>query len=245
MDNLFKALPRDLQWEILADFVGTHVVRNNKLMRFLTDDPMIQILRHTYGLNPSRPPNGYLKNFVIHHRRITFPHNYEMDNTRAESKLEFSHKEKFVMLFRNSLTNHYSYGYNSSDHLTITPIDESVILPPYNRHHYPSYPNTNKKLGRPVQTMKLVDPSIYRMARSFGIPTALELVSSVLTAVLGLVVRSDLEWFFGLTDLGLFGAVGIGLFGAVAGLFAYWGRLFMVLNQMRQDRVKGPWLHRF
>jgi hypothetical protein len=35
MDNLFKALPRDLQWEILADFVGTHTVRNGKLIRKL------------------------------------------------------------------------------------------------------------------------------------------------------------------------------------------------------------------
>ena len=33
MDELFKALPRDLQWEILSEFVGTHVVRNGKLMR--------------------------------------------------------------------------------------------------------------------------------------------------------------------------------------------------------------------
>ena len=36
MDNLFKALPSDLQWEILQDFVGTHVVRNGKLMRKMT-----------------------------------------------------------------------------------------------------------------------------------------------------------------------------------------------------------------
>jgi hypothetical protein len=33
MDNLFLALPRDLQWEILTEFVGTHVVHGGKLMR--------------------------------------------------------------------------------------------------------------------------------------------------------------------------------------------------------------------
>jgi hypothetical protein len=168
-----------------------------------------------------------------------------MENTIAEAKLELSHKEKFVMLFRNISTNQYSYGYNSSDQWAITHIDDSVILPPYERHHYPSYPNTNKKLGRLAQTMKPLDPSIYKMARSFGIPTALEMVSSLSTAVLGLVVRSDLEWFFGLTDLGLLGAVGIGLFGAAAGLWAYWERVIMVLDQMHQDMVKGPWIHRF
>ena len=33
MDQLFKKLPRDLQWKILVEFLGTHVVRNGKLMR--------------------------------------------------------------------------------------------------------------------------------------------------------------------------------------------------------------------
>ena len=35
MDSLFKALPRDLQWEILENFVGTHIVRNGRLRRKL------------------------------------------------------------------------------------------------------------------------------------------------------------------------------------------------------------------
>jgi len=35
MEKLFKALPRDLQWEVLTEFVGTHVVRRGKLMRKL------------------------------------------------------------------------------------------------------------------------------------------------------------------------------------------------------------------
>jgi hypothetical protein len=38
VDQLFLKLPRDLQWEILETFVGTHVVRNGKLMRKLTVD---------------------------------------------------------------------------------------------------------------------------------------------------------------------------------------------------------------
>ena len=33
MDQLFAKLPRDLQWKILVEFLGTHVVRNGKLMR--------------------------------------------------------------------------------------------------------------------------------------------------------------------------------------------------------------------
>jgi hypothetical protein len=168
-----------------------------------------------------------------------------MANTRAEAKLEFSHKEKFVMLFRNISTNQYSYGYNSSCQWTITSIDESVILPPYERHYYPSYPNTNKKLGRPAQTMKLMDPATFRFVYRFGIPTALEVVSSVLTAVLVLLAHYDLKWLFGLAELRLLGAVGIGLSGAVAGLWPYWVRMSTVLDQMHQVKVKGQWVHRF
>jgi hypothetical protein len=244
MEELFKALPRDLQWEILEDFVGTHVVRKNKLMRSLTDDPIIQIMRNTYGLNPTRPPTGYLKNFVIHHRRYTFPHNYELENTRTEAKLEFSNKEKFVILFRNISTNKYSYGYKNSDQWIITPFDEFVVLPLYERHHYPSYPNTNKKLGRPVQTMNLMDPATFRFVHRFGFPITSEVVSSVLTSVLGLLLHYDLKWLFGLTELGLLGAIGIGIFAAVVGLWPYWDRMSMVLDRMNQDKVKGHWFHR-
>jgi hypothetical protein len=37
IDQLFNALPRDLQWEILSEFVGTHAVRKGKLMRKLVE----------------------------------------------------------------------------------------------------------------------------------------------------------------------------------------------------------------
>ena len=33
MDQLFKALPQDLQWEVLTEFTGTHSVRNGKLIK--------------------------------------------------------------------------------------------------------------------------------------------------------------------------------------------------------------------
>jgi hypothetical protein len=244
MDQLFKALPQDLQWEILTDFVGGFAVRNNKLRRFLTDNPMIQIMRQTYGINPLRPPDCYLKNFVVYKRRPLMPYIDDMENTIAEAKMEFSQKGKFVMLFMNIFTNQYSYGYNSSVQWTITPIDDSVVLPPYERHHYPSYPNTNKKLGRPVETMKLMDPATYRFVHRFSIPTTLEVVSSVLTAVLGLLLHFDLKWFFGLAELGLLGSVGIGLFGAVAGLWPYWERMSLVRDQMHQVKAKGHWFHR-
>jgi hypothetical protein len=33
MDQLFMTLPRDLQWEVLVEFVGSHAVHGGKLMR--------------------------------------------------------------------------------------------------------------------------------------------------------------------------------------------------------------------
>ena len=33
MEQLLKALPRDLQWHILAEFVGSHAVRKGRLMK--------------------------------------------------------------------------------------------------------------------------------------------------------------------------------------------------------------------
>lgn len=35
MDQLFMALPCDLQWEVLSKFVGSHAVRNGRLKRKL------------------------------------------------------------------------------------------------------------------------------------------------------------------------------------------------------------------
>ena len=54
MDNLFLKLPRDLQWEILTEFVGTHVVRNGKLMRKLPT--MTKTLKqHIFHINSICP----------------------------------------------------------------------------------------------------------------------------------------------------------------------------------------------
>ena len=56
MDKLFKALPRDLQWEILSEFVGTHVVRKGKLMRKLVFNVPHQTLKHRiFHTNPKWP----------------------------------------------------------------------------------------------------------------------------------------------------------------------------------------------
>ncbi len=73
---------------------------------------------------------------------------------------EFSRRNTFVVLFKSVRTGHLSYGYHSwSRQWYITEVDDSVVLPRFEKHVYPSYPYTNKKLGRrPVLKMKLHDP---------------------------------------------------------------------------------------
>lgn len=76
---------------------------------------------------------------------------------------EFSHRGSGVVLFKSKETGRLSYGvqccvsysHTSDARWYIMEVDDSVTLPPYEKHSYPSYPYTNKKLGRPVLKMKL------------------------------------------------------------------------------------------
>lgn len=80
MDQLFKALPRDLQWHILVYFVGSHSVRKGKLMK----------------------------------------------------KLEFGSKHKLVQHMAKRWRMEFI-------------LNDSVILPPFEKHSYSSYEYTDKK----------------------------------------------------------------------------------------------------
>ncbi len=45
MFQLFAALPRDLQWEVLSVFVGSHSVRKGELIRKLVPDARSQMIQ--------------------------------------------------------------------------------------------------------------------------------------------------------------------------------------------------------
>ena len=163
MDNLFKALPRDLQWEILSEFVGTHVVRNGKLMRKLmldiTKDQAKYLARY-------RPCYDWLYN---HHNdednKLLFADWFynsfnDDDHMRTISKFEGSNQILFcrdqytyetIYMYRRPLQtpdlNAY-YDYNWEAQFTpINPMD-LIVLSPFKKNYYPSYEHTNKKLGR-------------------------------------------------------------------------------------------------
>jgi hypothetical protein len=250
MDQLFVSLPEALQWEILTDFVGGFAVRKNRLMRFLSDRLKIQILKNTFEINRKRPPSGFLKNFVVHRQQLLMPAWMENEHLyRAEAEIEFSQEGKFAMLFKTISTNQYSRCYYSTQvgsevQPIITPIDDSVTLPPYEKHDYPSFPYTNRKLGRTEQTMKAFDPVEYRFKTYWGfrtlLPNILEL-GLVGVAVLGLVFRSHWQRVSDTDHVRFLEVVLVCVLGAT-GMAAYFERMYMIASYNAYIRSQTQWL---
>jgi len=174
MDQVFKALPLVLQWEILAEYVGGYSVRNNRLRRFMTGKLQIEIMKQNFILHDSSSRNLWAKNIVYSSipsilqplvdtsRQARFADGEYPEIYEAVALFEFSLRGKFVVLFKKKDSDELSYGYynkwsNKSNKWEFTTVDDSIVLPPFEKHSYPSYPYTNKKLGRPVLKMKVYD----------------------------------------------------------------------------------------
>ena len=179
VDQVFKELPRELQWEILVDFVGGYMIRYNRLRRLFSGELHKHIMEHNFELNELSLYRLWLKPLVeypippiqlIHAlnraHELNFTSNGQLwegendpENLLAIASAEFSRRDVLVVLFKSKHTGQLSYGYYSwSRHWYITKVDDSITLPPYEKHVYPSYPHTNKKLGRPLLKMKLHNP---------------------------------------------------------------------------------------
>lgn len=148
MDQLFIALPSDLQWEILSEFVGTHMVRKGKLMRKMVFDARHQMIKYMSRIQilPNRITANYvgplsfvqLKNGskITCYRdlqSVDIKYNY----TRPSVSYSFHNYGTRRELFTGS-----TYVY--------TPQENSVVLTPFEKHDYPSYPYTNKKRKFPL-----------------------------------------------------------------------------------------------
>jgi hypothetical protein len=187
VDQIFKDLPRDLQWEILTDFVGGYVVRYNRLKRLFSGELQQKIVAHNFDINCMTWRRLWLKPFIrlasddYDHLTQLIINRWKVTSFRADGTIwddydpdkehdpdllkrvavaEFSLRRTCVVLFESKSTGQLSYGFHM-DHNPqwyITDIDDSVTLPPYEKHVYPSYPYTNKKLKRPLLKMKLHNP---------------------------------------------------------------------------------------
>jgi hypothetical protein len=141
MDQLFNALPRDLQWEILSDFVGTHKVRNGKLLRKITDEHQVQ------SINKALPMNMWLKGRRFHLMYKTGKNSScTLGDLRVLTILmpELNNLDRAVYLCETP-SSELIYIYNTPTTRFEIPLDDSIRLSPFIKHIYPSYPHTDKK----------------------------------------------------------------------------------------------------
>ena len=150
MDTLFKTLPRDLQWEILSEFVGTHVVRKGKLMRKIVYITIDGIIMRQLGNNHFLP--------VINGLRVRerLPWLYDRnDNLRHYIRFRVDTQMKFC---EDVVTGDTIYCYRKviddlplwKLYFTALKVKDVIILPPFVKNVYPSYEFTNKKRKFPL-----------------------------------------------------------------------------------------------
>jgi hypothetical protein len=153
IDKLFNALPRDLQWEILTVFLGTHVVRKGKLMRKLLIDNPHKTLKHDiFHTNPKFPWH-YSKYGTITTNFVTpcflseaFAILSYVQMTDDGYRIMYcTNRNQSYIIFRTA-TKRVDDRETWDDERFL--IDDSVVLPPFKKNTYPSYPFTNKKMGR-------------------------------------------------------------------------------------------------
>ncbi len=136
MWQLFKHLPRDLRWEVLSEFVGSHAVRKGKLIKKIVFDA-----RHTVVQNVQliRECNIWLYTNDFKAKTIVY--------MGEGSQMMFCEDPKSgvaKILFRKRNIRTHSRE-SKSYSCQYTPINDSVTLPPFEKHSYPSYEYTDKK----------------------------------------------------------------------------------------------------
>ena len=136
MWQLFKNLPRDLRWEVLSEFVGSHAVRKGKLIKKMIFGARHQMIQDIPRINRCYIWL-YLRNFNA------------TDDVQlwSGSQLMFCNDPKtgeMGYLFRRRVKRTHSRQEKSYEHI-YTSMNDSVTLPPFEKHSYPSYEDTDKK----------------------------------------------------------------------------------------------------
>ena len=165
MDQLFKALPRDLQWEILSEFVGSHAVRNGKLVRKLVQNQTLKhqtlkhqtLKHHIFHISPkypwyyskygtiSVPPE--IPCFLSECVNIVSQVTLSDDGCQIMYCESTVNKKRSYIIFRTA--NKFVDGRIIWDDERFL-IDDSVVLEPFIKHVYTSYEHTDKKRKIPL-----------------------------------------------------------------------------------------------
>jgi hypothetical protein len=143
MDQLFKALPRDLQWEILTEFVGTHKVRNGKLLRKMPREHHVQSINKAKGIIPL---DAWLKDRRMHLMYKTTNPSCTLDGLKVLTILVpvLNNWASAVHLCETP-SGELIYIYDTKTSRFKIPLDDKNSLPPFIKNEYHSYPYTDKK----------------------------------------------------------------------------------------------------
>ena len=137
MDKLFKALPRDLQWEVLTVFVGSHAVRKGQLIQKLNNlDSKYQLIR-----DMARIEKCCIGQYIVAFNTKSF---VQLPNGSQLMFCECPYTGYMGYKFRQVLKRECSWMPKAYG-LQYTSLTYSDPLPPFEKHTYPSFPDTDKK----------------------------------------------------------------------------------------------------
>ena len=149
MVELFKALPRDIQWEVLSEFLGTHSVRKGKLIQKIVYTTFQGKIFRQIGTNKYlrikiadsmrvRPCKTWLSN-----RHDDIPRYIKLSKDIPMAFWEDPHTGDTIYLSRTMERDPYIPFWKASFASVIA--EDSVVLPAFVKHEYPSYEYTAKK----------------------------------------------------------------------------------------------------
>jgi len=137
IDKLFKALPRDLQWEVLTVFVGSHAVRKGQLIKkIVLDDEKYQLIRDI-----SRIQKCYIEQYIVAFNTESF---VQLPNGSQLMFCKCPYTGYMGYKFRQVLKRECSWMPKAYG-LQYTSLTYTEPLPPFEKHSYPSYEDTDKK----------------------------------------------------------------------------------------------------
>jgi hypothetical protein len=136
MDKLFKNLPRDLQWEVLTVFVGSHAVRKGKLIQKLVSGIKFQRIQEM-----RRIQKCYIGQYIQDFNTMSF---VQFSNGSQLMFCECPYTGQLGYKFRQVIKRECSWMPKAYG-LQYTPLTRSAPLPPFEKHAYPSYEYTDKK----------------------------------------------------------------------------------------------------
>ena len=134
MDQLFAKLPRDLQWEVLSEFVGTHAVRNGKLMQ------KIDFTKFNVKI-PRRRRD--CTSWLSKSNTDTVPQYIRLSTNVPISFWADPHTGDTIYLIRTMERDPFIPFWKV--HFRPDRAEDAIVLDPFVKHTYPSYPYTNKK----------------------------------------------------------------------------------------------------